>query len=74
MSTAPTLRKSDPAMRPASNARSVSGVRIVIADAAGKPIALSLFGEDGYAAVARLTPERALGLAAKLIEAALLRL
>lgn len=45
-------------------------VRAVVTDVPGEPIALSLYGEDGRAAVALLTPQRAIILAGRLIEAA----
>ena len=46
-------------------------VRAVVTDAPGEPmITLSLYAEDGTAAVAMLTPRRAIALAGRLIEAA----
>src|SRR4051812_12824993 len=49
-------------------------VRAVVSDVPGEPIGLSLFGEDGRAAAAQLTPQRALALAGRLIEAAARRM
>jgi hypothetical protein len=49
-------------------------VRAIVTDVPGQVIALSLYGADGHAAVARLSAHRALAVAAELIEAARRRL
>ena len=51
-----------------------AAARVVVTDAEGEPIALTLYREDETVAVIDLPPIRALALAAKLIEAALPRL
>jgi hypothetical protein len=60
--------------QPAADPELGAPVRAVVADAPGQPIALSLFGEDGAAVVAHLSPQRAITLAGRLLDAASRRL